>query len=107
DLEQLYEEASKAFAAGAYTACAMVCRKLLMVCACHEGAQDGKQFVEYVKHITDSVLTFPKAKDSIDKIRSIGNDANHSIRFVIRDDAKRAMSIVTYMMNTIYSLPSS
>jgi hypothetical protein len=107
DLEQLYDEATKAFAAGAYTACVMVCRKVLMVCACHEGATDGEPFVQYVKHITDTVLTFPKAKDSIDKIRMIGNEANHSVKFVTREEAKRAMSIVTYMLNTIYSLPAS
>jgi hypothetical protein len=107
ELEQLYSVASKTFASGAYTACAMVCRKLLMVCACQEGAKDGLKFVEYVKHITDEVLTFPQAKDPIDKIRHIGNDANHTIKFVTREDANRAMSIITYTLNTIYSLPSS
>lgn len=107
ELTQLYEEASKAFAAGAYTACTMVSRKLLMVCACQEGATDGKNFTEYVTHITDTVLTFPKAKDAIDKIRTIGNEANHTIRFVTREDAKRALSIVTYMLNAIYALPNA
>jgi hypothetical protein len=70
----------------------MVCRKVLMVCACQEGDTDGKKFVEYVDHITTNVLTFAKAKDPIDKIRTIGNDANHNVKFVGRDDAKRAMS---------------
>jgi len=107
ELAQLYEEAAKSYAAGAYTSATMVCRKLLMVCACQEGATDGKSFTEYVSHITDTVLTFPKAKDAIDKIRKIGNDANHSVRFVGRDDAKRALSIVTYMLNSMYSLPSA
>lgn len=107
ELAQLYEEAAKSYAAGAYTSATMVCRKLLMVCACQEGATDGKPFTEYVSHVTDNVLTFPKAKDAIDKIRTIGNDANHSVRFVGREDAKRAMSIVTYMLNSMYSLPSA
>jgi hypothetical protein len=107
DLSQLFEEGARAYAAGAYTATAMVARKLLMVCACHEGDTDGKRFVEYVNYITGSVIAFPKAKDSIDKIRGIGNEANHNLTFVSRDDARRAMSIVTYMLNTIYSLPSA
>ena len=107
DLTRLFDEAAKAYAAGAYTAVAMVCRKLLMACACHEGDADGKPFVDYVNYITGSVLTFPKAKDAIDKIRGIGNDANHNVQFVSRDNAKRAMSIVTYMLSTIYSLPSA
>jgi hypothetical protein len=107
ELEQLFDEASKAYAAGAFTATAMVCRKILMACACHEGDADGKAFAQYVDYITGTVLTFPKAKDAIDKIRNIGNDANHKVRFVSRDDAKRALSIVTYMLTTIYSLPSA
>ena len=107
DVRQLYEEAAKTFAAGAYTATAMLARKLLMVCACHEGEDDGKSFVAYVEFITNQVLTFPKAKPAINAIRSIGNDANHEVQFVSRDDAHRAMKIVTYLLNTIYSFPSA
>lgn len=107
DLAQLYDEAAKAFAAGAYTAAAMLCRKVLMACACHEGDTDGKSFGAYVDYITQTVLTFPKAKDAIDKIRNIGNEANHRVQMVSRDNARRAMSIVNYMLSTIYSLPSA
>jgi len=107
ELAKLYEEAARSLSAGACTACAMVCRKLLMSTACHEGDDDGKSFVDYVKYITDKILTFPKAKDSIDKIRGIGNEANHNVSFVTPDDARRAMQIVTYMLNTIYSLPAA
>ena len=107
EFAQLYEEAAKSLSAGANTACAMVCRKLLMATACQEGASDGKTFAEYVGYITDTVLTYPKAKASIDKIRGIGNDANHKVAFVTSDDAKRAMQIVTYMLSAIYSLPAA
>jgi hypothetical protein len=107
ELAKLYDEAAKSLSAGAYTACAMVCRKLLMATACHEGDRDGKGFVDYVTFITDKVLTFPKAKDAIDKIRDIGNEANHKVAFVSQDDARRAMQIVTYMLTTIYSLPAA
>jgi len=104
---RLFDEAAKAYAAGAYTATAMLCRKILMACACHEGDKDGKAFTDYVTYITGTVLTFPKAKDAIDKIRGIGNEANHNVKFVSRDDAKKAMQIATYMLTTIYSLPSA
>lgn len=107
ELAKLYNEASLSLSAGAYTACALVCRKLLMSTACHEGDNDGKRFVEYVDYITNTVLTFPKARESIDRIRGIGNDANHDVAFVSSDDARRAMQIVTYLLNTLYSLPSA
>jgi hypothetical protein len=107
DLAKLYDEAAKSYAAGAFTASSMVCRKLLMSCACHEKADDGRAFASYVDYITNTVLTFPRAKDAIDAIRSIGNDANHDVAFVSADDAKRAMKIMSYMLNTIYSLPTA
>lgn len=107
ELGKLYEEASIAYAAGAFTATGMVVRKLLMACACHEGDTDGKKFVDYVDYITNNALTFPKARTSIDQIRSIGNEANHKLEFLDQDAAKRAMRIMEYMLNALYSLPSA
>ena len=107
DLAALFDEAARAYAARAFTASAMASRKILMACACENGDDDGKRFVEYVDYLTNHVLTFPKARSSIDAIRGIGNDANHKIEFVSQPDAKRALSIVSYMLNTIYALPSA
>lgn len=107
ELKALFQEANKAYAAGAFTASAMVSRKVLMACACAHGEEDGKPFGHYVKIITEKILAFPAAKSSIGKIRDIGNDANHHVGFVDRDSAKRALSIISYMLNTIYSLPSA
>lgn len=107
ELAALYEEAAKSYSASAFTAAVMVCRKLLMACACHEGDADGKTFAQYVDFVTGTVLTFPRAKASLDAIRSIGNDANHNVAFVNQADAERAMKIVTYMLDTIYSLPTA
>jgi hypothetical protein len=107
DLADLYDEAAKSYSAGAFTASTMVCRKLLMVCAAHEGDTTSKNFQGHVEYITNTVLNFPKAKAAIDAIRLIGNEANHEIQFVAEPDAKRAMEIVTYMLNTIYALPAA
>ena len=104
-LRLLFDESAMAFAAGAYTASSMVSRKILMACACHEGDAEGKHFVQYVDFIIDKVLTFPRAKDAIKAIKDIGNDANHVVCFVSREDAQRSLSIVDYMLKTIYSLP--
>lgn len=107
ELVRLYHEASLAFTAGAYTSTTMVARKILMVCACKEGADEGLPFVKYVDYIIDNVLPMPRAKKSIDAIRTIGNDANHSVSFVELDDALRAMQIITYLLTSVYSLPQS
>lgn len=107
NLRDLYEEAAKSYAAEAYTATAMLCRKLLMACACDKGDTPGKNFTDYVDYLTTIVLPYQAAKDSIDAIRDIGNQANHEIKFVAKQEAARAMSIVTYLLTTIYSLPSA
>lgn len=107
NLSGLYDEAAKAHAAGAYTATAMVCRKLLMACACDKGEKDGQTFAQYVDHLTTKVLNYPDAKTPIDAIRNIGNEATHEVKIVNQADATRAMKIVTYMLNTIYSLPAA
>jgi uncharacterized protein DUF4145 len=107
DLGRLFDEASSAYAAGAFTASAMASRKVLMACAVDQGDADGKRFIEYVDHIVNTVLTFPKARAAIDSIRTIGNDATHKVVFVSCDDARRALSIVRYLLNTVYSLPGA
>jgi hypothetical protein len=85
----------------------MVCRKILMNAACHEGAEEDLKFYKYVDYIVDNVLMIPRAKESITAIKDIGNEANHEIKFVSQEGAKRSMMIVTYMLNTIYSLPAA
>lgn len=113
DLAQLFEEGAKAYAAGAFTATSMVCRKVLMSCACHEQAKnggtakEGKGFQEYVDYIAEQVLTYPSARSAIDAIRSIGNDANHHLQFVAQADAKRSLTIVQRLLDAIYALPAA
>ena len=78
-----------------------------MSCACDKGAADGKTFTEYVDFITDSVLSYPAAKDAISQLKRIGNDANHKVQFVNKADAERAMKIATYMLTAIYPFPAA
>jgi hypothetical protein len=107
DLARLYEEASATFSAGAFTAASMACRKVLMACACDKGAAEGGGFSGYVDYITNTVLTYAAAQSAIEKIKDIGNEANHKVAFVNRADAERSMRIVTYMLKAIYSFPAA
>jgi hypothetical protein len=107
ELTDLFTEASNSYAAGAPTSAAMACRKILMACACEQGDTPDRKFFQYVDYITDEVIKMPKVKPVIEKIKTIGNEANHEIHFVTPQDAARCLSIITYMLNTIYSLPSA
>jgi hypothetical protein len=113
DLARLYEEAAKAYAAGAFTAASMVCRKVLMSVACHQQEQlkdtvkEGETFTYYVNYLADKVLTFDAAKSPLEAIRVIGNEANHHLEFVKESDARRSLDIVQHMLNVIYSFPKA
>ena len=104
-IAKLYDEASICFSNGAYTACAMMCRKTLMGIACNHGELDGLSFAAYVTIITDKILVMPKAKATVDKIRDIGNEANHDIDFIDHARAEKSMQILTYIANAIYDMP--
>lgn len=106
DLERLFMEASAAFSASAYTACAMVSRKILMAVACKNGDDEGKNFTTYVDFIINNVVTIPNAKNAIDAIRTIGNEANHDVKFVDETEARRSLEIARYVLSAAYSLPS-
>jgi hypothetical protein len=107
DLGRLFDEASRCYAAAAYTAAAMTARKALMAVACDKGADEGLKFVQYVDYILSNVLPIPDAKDAISRIKDIGNEANHKLRFVSREDARRSLSIVNYLMNGVYAIPKN
>jgi Domain of unknown function (DUF4145) len=107
ELARLFDEAAIAYTAGAFTASGMASRKVLMACACQEGDDEGKKFVQYVDYLLDKVIQIPKAKTAIAAIKNIGNDANHKLDFLNQDQAKRSLQIVTYLLTALYSLPAA
>jgi hypothetical protein len=107
ELQQLFDEGAACFAAGAFTAVAMVCRKRLMVIACKNGAAENLKFAEYVDHIMANVVPIPSARPAIDAIRTIGNEATHEIDFVTEGSARRAIQITQYVLNAVYALPAA
>lgn len=107
ELQDLFKESALAFTGTAYTASAMVSRKILMLIAAKEGSQDISNFGKCVDFITNSVLTYPKAKPAIDVIRQIGNEANHQVQFVNETDSRRSLKIVELVLTAVYSLPAA
>jgi hypothetical protein len=40
-------------------------------------------------------------------MKGIGNEANHKVKFVDPEDARRSLQIVKYMLDAIYTLPTA
>lgn len=106
EVEDLYEEARNCMKVNAHTAAVMCCRKLLMNVAVSEGADTGKGFVYYVKYLAGEGHIPPKATVWVDHIRDKGNDANHEIRIMSREDAERLIRFSEMMLRIMYEYPA-
>jgi Domain of unknown function (DUF4145) len=106
-VENLYEEARATTGAGAYTAAVLCCRKLLMHIAVSKGAGVGDSFIHYVQFLADNHFIPPDAKDWVDHIRTKGNEANHEIVIMNKDDAKELLLFSQMLLKVIYEFPAA
>lgn len=107
ELAALFNEAALAHSQGAYVATAMLCRRLLMVCACREKAEvkGFGQFAYSVDYLVEHVLKHDRAEKALLKTKDIGNAANHELEEVSEKDAQYVLQTTGYLLKTIYSVP--
>lgn len=105
DVAALYEEARECFAAGAFTGCVMLLRKLLMHVAVEKGQKPGLGFVAYVEYLNQQGYLGKDGKRWVDLIRKGGNEANHEILLVNREDAMQLLSFAEMLLKLIYEFP--
>lgn len=106
DIEHLYSEARSCVAAKAYTAAVLTCRKLLMNIAVAKKAPIGQSFVEYVNYLNREHYIPPDSRGWVDHIRSKGNEANHEIVLMTKEDAERLISLSDMLLKIIYEFPA-
>jgi hypothetical protein len=106
DIATLYEEARQCTSAGSYTACVLIGRKLLMHIGVEKGAEENKPFLYYVDHLANQGYVPPNGKHWVDHIRRKGNEANHEIRVMGKDDAKELLIFLEMLLRFIYEFPS-
>jgi hypothetical protein len=103
----LYEEARNATAAGCHTAAVLACRKLLMHIAVAKGAEEGENFVSYVEYLAAKNYVPPDAREWVDQIRAKGNEANHQIVIMSKEDAEELISFSEMLLKLIYEFPAA
>lgn len=104
-VEPLYDEVRNAMAASAFTVSVMGCRKILGHVAVEQGAEEGKSFIEYVNFLTDNGYVPPNGKGWVDHIRKKGNEANHEIMMMSRQDAEEIVTFTGMLLKFVYELP--
>ncbi len=105
DMSLIYEEARKSASTNCYTAAVLLCRKILMHIAVKEGADEGKNFLHYVNYLADQGYVPPNGRDWVDHIRKKGNEANHEIVIMGREDARDLLIFVEMLLKFIYEFP--
>ena len=83
----------------------MVCRKLLMHIAVEEGANEDKSFKYYVDWLEENHYVPPNGKDVVEYIREKGNEANHEIVPMEKEDAEALIGFLELFMKFIYEVP--
>jgi hypothetical protein len=105
-LNAIYEEARRAISAGCDTAAVLCCRKLLMHLAVAKGAEKNDTFKNYVDFLANKNHVPATCKDWIDQIRDTGNEANHEIKMMKREDAEHLVSFCEMLLKITYEFPA-
>lgn len=106
-VENLYREARDCTSVKAFTATALLCRKILMNMAVQNGAKPDGSFAFYVDFLNDNHYVPVRGKTWVDKIRVKGNEAAHEIPSITEEDAKQVMQFVEMLLRFNYELPES
>lgn len=73
--------------------------------AVDKGAKAGGSFVGYVEFLSDNGYVPPGGKHWVDYIREKGNEANHEIKIMNREDATNLLNFTEMLLRLIYDFP--
>lgn len=104
-VEPLYGEVRTAMAASIYTLAVMGCRKILAHIAVEQAAQPNLSFEAYVDYLADNGYVPPNGKGWVDHIRKKGNEANHEIAVMSKQDAEEVVTFTSMLLKFVYELP--
>lgn len=98
----IYNEIRECYSIGAFTSIGLLGRKLLMHVAVQEGAEGDKKFVYYVDYLNDNGYVPRKSKHLLEFLRSQGNDANHDVIVLKKEDAEKIISFIELILTFMY-----
>lgn len=102
EIHDIYEEARSCYSIGAFTACVLLGRKILMNISVEDGAKEGESFAFYVGYLLEKHFITKKSELWVDKIRTSGNSANHSVEKKEEKDARNIINFLGMILKTNY-----
>lgn len=107
-----WEEVRDCLSVGASTAAVMMCRKLLFHIAVAHGLpeKDGggraPNFAKALKHLEDEGIFTKHMRPWIEKIKEVGNEANHELPRTSAEDAMAVAKFTRQLIMLAYELPA-
>ena len=101
-IRNAYVEARKSISSESYTACVLVCRKILMNVAVGKGAPKGDTFTRYIDYLVQTGYITVTMKEWVDKIRDNGNDATHEIPPPDSKKAGTTLEFTVLLLKNVY-----
>jgi hypothetical protein len=91
---------------GAFTCAVLGLRTLLSHIAVEKGADPGKSFQYYVKHLTENGYAPAGSTGWVDSIRGRGNEAAHDLEVMDRDRAEQVISFAEMILKFLFEFPA-
>ena len=104
EIEAAYQEARSCFSINAFTACELVCRKILMHVGVDKGAETGQSFISYLDYLEEKGYITPIIKDWADLIREIGNQSTHELIPPDENRTKATLMFTMELLRIIYEM---
>ena len=103
-ISSAYDEARRSFSSQSYTACELMCRKILMNVSVDKGASAGQSFTSYIDYIQQQGYITPPMSGWVDIIRKNGNESNHEIKSPDKKHAEGTLSFTTQLLKLVYEM---
>ena len=92
--------------ADAYTAAVLTARKLLMHIAVDLDADPNKQFICYIEYLLENHYVAPRGAQWVNSIRNKGNEVNHEIKLMTKEDALALLDFLENIVRSNYEFPA-
>lgn len=80
--------------------------RCLCTIAIEKGAKAGLTFIDYVKYLVDNHYAPPGSEPWVDRIRQVGNEANHEIKIMGKEVTVELINFVEMLLKFIYEFPA-
>lgn len=102
NVSNLYNEARACLQAGAFTAAAMLMRKMLMDIAVAEGIAKNLTFAQYVDALCKEGIVPRKARHLAEAVRKLGNDVNHELQTAKPEETEDLFKFIEMLLEVNY-----